>query len=108
MGDGFKALRDRSLLLLGFAGGFRRSELVGLNVEDLSFVRQGMTITLRLSKTDQEGKGRKIGIPFGRTKHCPVKATENWLLSAGFSDGPIYHAVAKGSHFKPKGFAATL
>ena len=98
MGDSLKNARDRSLLLLGFAGGFRRSELVGLDVEDRSFVRQGMIVTLRHSKTDQEGRSRKIGIPFGRTKHCPVKATENWLLSGEISQGPIYRPIAKGGH----------
>lgn len=96
MGDNLKDTRDRSLLLLGFAGGFRRSELVGLNFEDLAFVQHGMIITLRHSKTDQEGKGRKIGIPFGRTKHCPVKTTEHWLRRAGISQGPIFRPVAKG------------
>lgn len=90
MGDTIKDARDRSLLLVGFAGGFRRSELVGLNVEDLAFVRQGMIITLRHSKTDQEGQGRKIGIPFGRTRHCPVKATETWLQRASVNQGPLY------------------
>jgi site-specific recombinase XerD len=58
MGDGMKDTRDRALLLLGFAGGFRRSELVGLDVADIEHVRQGVIITLRHSKTDQEGAGR--------------------------------------------------
>jgi site-specific recombinase XerD len=98
MGDDMKSIRDRSLLLLGFAGGFRRSELVGLNVDDLAFVRQGAIITLRQSKTDQLGQGRKIGIPFGRTKHCPVRATENWLQAASLTSGPIYRPIGKGGH----------
>ncbi len=102
MGDAIKDARDRSLLLIGFAGGFRRSELVGLNVKDLAFVRQGMIITLRHSKTDQEGQGRKIGIPFGRTKHCPVKATETWFHRASITQGPIYTSIAKGGHIKPQ------
>lgn len=72
MGNGMKDVRDRALLLLGFAGGFRRSELVGLDVTDIEHVRQGIIITLRHSKTDQEGARRKIGIPHGRTRHCPV------------------------------------
>ena len=57
--------RDRALILLGFAGAFRRSELVGLDVADCAFGKDGLTVTLRRSKTDQEGKGRKIGIPYG-------------------------------------------
>ncbi len=97
-GSSPKDLRDRSLLLLGFAGGFRRSELVALDVEDFEQVRQGMVINLRKSKSDQEGQGRKIGVPLGRTRHCPVKALEMWLQAAGISGGPIYRPVGKGGH----------
>jgi site-specific recombinase XerD len=57
--------RDRALILLGFAGAFRRSELVGLDVDDCAFGKDGLTVTLRRSKTDQMGVGRKIGIPYG-------------------------------------------
>jgi integrase len=71
MGDSLKDVRDRALLLLGFAGGFRRSELVGLDVTDIEMVRQGIIITLRHSKTDQEGAGRKIGIPHRRPPALP-------------------------------------
>src|SRR5579872_6039512 len=63
--SGLIGLRDRALILLGFAGAFRRSELVGLGVEDCAFGKDGLTVTLRRSKTDQEGHGRKIGIPYG-------------------------------------------
>src|SRR5262249_9433403 len=62
---GMIGLRDRALILLGFAGAFRRSELVGLEVEDCAFGKDGLTVTLRRSKTDQEGAGRRIGIPYG-------------------------------------------
>lgn len=93
MGARAKDLRDRALLLIGFAGAFRRSELVGLNVEDIAFVRQGMVITLRRSKTDQEGAGRKIGIPFGRTRHCPVKALESWLKRSEIDSGPLFRVM---------------
>jgi len=62
---GLIGLRDRALILLGFAGAFRRSEMVGLNVADCSFGNDGVTVTLRHSKTDQEGAGRKVGIPYG-------------------------------------------
>lgn len=89
-------VRDRALLLMGFAGGFRRSELVGLVVEDLSFVPEGMLVTLRRSKTDQEGVGRKVGIPFGRTRACPVKALRAWVDAAGVVSGPIFRNVGKG------------
>jgi len=93
LGDSLKDVRDRALLLLGFAGGFRRSELVGLNVEDIEPVRQGLIITLRHSKTDQEGRGRKIGIPYGRTRHCPVEALTTWLERAEVNVGAIFHPI---------------
>ena len=93
MGERPKDTRDKALLLLGFAGAFRRSELVGLNVEDVEHVRQGMIVNLRRSKTDQEGRGRKIGIPFGRTCWCPVKHLEAWLEIADIETGPIFRPV---------------
>lgn len=92
-GSGIRDVRDRALLLLGFAGGFRRSELVGLDVSDLEHVRQGIIVTLRHSKTDQEGAGRKIGIPLGRTRWCPVAAIRCWLDIAGITEGPMFRPV---------------
>ncbi|WP_428697250.1 site-specific integrase [Stappia sp.] len=71
-------MRDRALLLTGFAGGFRRSELVGLNWRDIREVREGLVVCLRRSKTDQTGVGRNVGIPLGRTRHCPVRAVLEW------------------------------
>jgi integrase len=62
-GDSIRDQRDRALLLIGFAGGLRRSELVGLDLTDLEFAREGHVLTLRRSKTDQEGRGRRIGTP---------------------------------------------
>jgi site-specific recombinase XerD len=73
-----RCIRDRALILLGWAGGMRASELVGLNVADVEIVREGLVLHLLRSKTDQEGQGRKIGIPFGRTRHCPVGAFMDW------------------------------
>jgi integrase len=93
MGDSVKDARDRALLLIGFAGGFRRSELVGLDCADIEHIRQGVVITLRRSKTDQEGAGRKIGIPHGRTRHCPVVALDNWLSISGIDHGPVFRPV---------------
>jgi integrase len=92
-GDGVKAARDRALLMIGFAGGFRRSELVGLDCADIERVRQGIVITLRRSKTDQSGEGRKIAVPFGRTRWCPVTALDRWLSTAGIEDGPVFRRV---------------
>jgi site-specific recombinase XerD len=81
--DSLLGVRDRALLLLGFAGAFRRSELVGLTVEDVAIQRDGLVVTLRRSKTDQEGQGRKVGIPFGsRPETCPVRAVQAWLEAA--------------------------
>lgn len=97
-GDDIKSIRDRALLLIGFAGGFRRSELVGLDVEDIEHVRQGTIVRLRRSKTDQEGAGRKIGIPFGRTRWCPVTALDQWLSRADVDTGPIFLGVNRHGH----------
>ena len=100
MGDRPKDIRDRALLLVGFAGGFRRSELVGLDVVDIEWVRQGMIITLRRSKTDQDGAGRRIGIPFGRTCWCPVKATETWLQVAEIDNGAVFRILDRHSRLQ--------
>jgi integrase len=93
MGTDVADARDRALLLIGFAGGFRRSELVGLDCVDIARARQGIIVTLRQSKTDQEGMGRAIGIPHGRTRHCPVAALENWTSIAAIENGPIFRPV---------------
>ena len=92
-GDRLKDLRDRALLLVGFAGGLRRSELAAINLLDFERVREGTILTIRRSKTDQDGVGRKIGIPFGRTIHCPVRALERWLSAAQIEDGPVFRPV---------------
>lgn len=92
-GEGLKDLRDRALLLIGFAGGFRRSELVGLTCGDVEHVRQGIIVTLRRSKTDQHAEGRKIGIPFARGRWCPVAALEEWLTRSGIAEGALFRPV---------------
>jgi len=91
--DGLKDASDRALLLIGFAEGFRRSELAGLNVEDIEPVRQGIIIHLRRPKTDQEGTGWKICIPFGRSRHCPVAAIEQRPTRSGITQGPLFRPV---------------
>jgi len=93
MGDRPKDLRDRALLLIGFAGGLRRSELSAINCRDIEQVQQGIILTIPRSKPDQEGVGRKIGIPFGRTIHCPVRALDAWLAAAQIEDGPVFRLV---------------
>ena len=88
--------RDRALLLLGFAGGFRRSELVSLDVDDLEETEDGLRVQLRRGKTDQEGQGREVGIPRGRTPAtCPVRAVQVWRSLAGIAAGPLFRAVSR-------------
>lgn len=96
MGDRMRDVRDQALLLLGFAGAFRRSELVGIRVEDIEHVPQGIIITLPRSKTDQGGEGRKVAIPFGRTRHCPVKLLAHWIEKASIAHGPLFRPVNRG------------
>jgi integrase len=91
--DRLKDLRDRALLLVGFAGGLRRSELAAINLIDFEGVREGIILTIRRSKTDQDGLGRKIGVPFGRTIHCPVRALESWLSAGRIEDEPVFRPV---------------
>jgi site-specific recombinase XerD len=89
-----KGLRDRAILLLGFAGAFRRSELVALDVADLEFCDGGMRVHIRRSKTDQEGVGATIAI-VGGSIACPVKAVRAWLDASDITTGPLFRAVAK-------------
>jgi integrase len=91
---GIIGVRDRAMLLLGFAGAFRRSELVGLDVEDCVFAKDGLTVTLRRSKTDQDGAGRKIGIPYGSNPEtCPVRTLQAWLEITGINTGPLFRSI---------------
>jgi integrase len=93
---GLLGLRDRALLLVGFASALRRAELVSLNFEDVATGPEGLTITLRRSKTDQEGAGRVIGVPFGSAPAtCPVRALAAWLTAAGLTEGPIFRGVSR-------------
>jgi integrase len=81
--------------LLGFAGAFRRSELVALDVADLEETEEGFKIVIRRSKTDQEGHGETIAIVRGGAT-CPVKAVRAWLQASSISEGPLFRPVAKG------------
>lgn len=88
-------LRDRALLLTGFAGGFRRSELVALRVEDLETVPGGLLVRIRKSKTDPDGAGQTIGIPHGRrAATCPVRALRAWTEAANIRAGFLFRATA--------------
>jgi integrase len=91
---GIIGARDRALILLGFAGAFRRSELIGLDAEDCAFGKDGLTITLRCSKVDQEAQGRKVGIPYGANPDtCPVRMLQAWLEQAGINAGPLFRSI---------------
>ncbi|RKH92991.1 site-specific integrase [Corallococcus sp. AB038B] len=87
-------IRDRALLLFAWSGAFRRSEVVFLNVEDLVFTDAGVEVLLRKSKTDQQAKGQRRGIPFGALPAtCPVRALQRWLTTAAITTGPLFRAV---------------
>lgn len=92
-------VRDRALLLLGFAGAFRRSEMVGLDVANVRIVANCLEVMLRRSKTDQEGEGRLIGIPYGSNPvTCPVRSLQAWLDRSAIVDGPLFRAVDRGGN----------
>ena len=89
--------RDRALLLFGFAGALRRSELVSLNVEDVAIVAGGLRLRLRRGKTDQDGQGAEIGLPRGKfVETCPVRAFEAWQAVAKRKAGPLFRKISTG------------
>ncbi|MFZ6656542.1 site-specific integrase [Undibacterium sp. TJN19] len=90
-----KAARDKALLLIGFAGAFRRSELVALKIEDVSTYDTGLEILLKRSKTDQEGAGRTVFIPYAKGNRCPVKALQGWLMLANITEGAMFRPVSR-------------
>ena len=96
--DEIKKLRDRSIILIGFSGGFRRNEIISLDYDDLDFVTEGLKITLRKSKTDQFGEGMLKAIPyFENSQYCPVVSLQNWIKISKISSGPIFRRFVKGS-----------
>ena len=93
-----KKLRNKALILVGFSGGFRRTELISIDHEDLDFVEEGVKITLRKSKTDQFGEGQVKGLPyFTNEKYCPVTSLKNWIYLSKIKTGPIFRRFVKGS-----------
>jgi integrase len=91
--------RDRALLLLGFAGGFRRSELAALDTEDVTTKDDGLVVRLRRSKTDPEGQGRDVGIPYGSNPStCPVRTVYAWKTAAGISEGALFRGIDRHGH----------
>lgn len=86
--------RDRAILLLGWAGAFRRSEVVGFHVDDVRPDAEGLVVDLRRSKTDQEGKGRLVPVPFGEhPETCPVRSVQAWLEASGLRSGALFRAI---------------
>ncbi len=94
-------VRDRAILLLGFAGAMRRSEIVALDVQDLAQAPEGLVVAITKSKTDQQRWGRKIGIPYGKVDAtCPVKAILAWLAQSKISEGALFRSFTKHGHLR--------
>ena len=93
-----KKLRDRSIILIGFSGGFRRNEIVSLDYDDLDFVQEGLKINIKRSKTDQFGEGFTKALPyFDSSQYCPVVSLKNWLEVSRITSGPLFRRFVKGS-----------
>ncbi|WP_440654156.1 site-specific integrase [Candidatus Pelagibacter sp. HIMB1506] len=93
-----KKLRDKAIILIGFGGGFRRTELISIDYEDIEFVPEGVKITVRKSKTDQFGEGMIKGLPyFDDENYCPVINLRKWLEVSKIISGPIFRRFSKGS-----------
>ena len=98
-----KKLRDRSIILIGFSGGFRRNEIVSLDYDDLDFVTEGLKINLKRSKTDQYGEGTMKGLPyFDNSQYCPVLSIQKWIEISKISSGPLFRRFNKGSNLSEK------
>jgi len=90
--------RDRSIILMGFSGGFRRNEIVSLDYDDLDFVTEGLKINLKRSKTDQFGEGSVKALPyFDNIQYCPVLSLKNWIEISNISSGPLFRRLSKSS-----------
>ena len=99
--------KNRALILIGFAGGFRRSELVSINYEDIDFVPEGVKIFIKRSKTDQSGEGMTKGIPyFSNQNYCPVVSLKNWIQKSGIKSGKIFDISDKNVAITIKKYAA--
>ena len=98
-----KKLRDRSIILIGFSGGFRRNEIVSLDYDDLDFVPEGLKIDIKRSKTDQFGEGSKKALPyFDNSQYCPVVSLKNWIDITKVNSGALFRRFSKGSKLTDK------
>ncbi len=91
--DDLRGLRDRALLLVGFAGALRRSELAAIRVDHLEQRDRGLQLILPRSKGERDGRAVTVAIPFGRTELCPVRALRRWQDAAGITDGPVFRRI---------------
>jgi len=102
-GPDIKKLRNKALLIIGFSGGFRRNEIVSLDVEDVEFVFEGVKITVKRSKTDQYGEGMVKAIPhFDNSLYCPVSTLQRWLNISKIKKGSLFRRFLKGSVLSDK------
>ena len=98
-----KRLRDRSIILIGFSGGFRRNEIVSIDYDDLDFVQEGLKMNVRRSKTDQFGEGFVKALPyFNNQLYCPVVSLKDWLNISKIASGPVFRRFNKGSSLSEK------
>ena len=98
-----KILRDRTIILIGFSGGFRRNEIVSLDFDDLDFVEEGLKINIKRSKTDQFGMGSIKGLPyFENSQYCPVVSIQKWIEISKINSGAIFRRFTKGSNLSEK------
>jgi len=96
--ENIKKLRDRSIILIGFSGGFRRNEIVALDYDDLDFVSEGLKINIKRSKTDQFGEGSKKALPyFDNSQYCPVVSLQKWIKISKINSGSLFRRFSKGS-----------
>ena len=98
-----KIFRDRTIILIGFSGGFRRNEIVSLDYDDLDFVEEGLKINVKRSKTDQFGEGSIKGLPyFDNSQYCPVLSIQKWIEISKINSGPLFRRFTKGSNLSEK------
>ena len=99
--DSLRSLRDRAIMLLGFAAALRRSELSAIDVAHIGFTAEGLILTLPRRKTDQEGAGTEIGVPSGHdARYCPVRTVKAWMERAALGDGPLFRSISRAD--RPK------
>lgn len=92
--DTLIGIRNRALLVMGWAGALRRSEITNLNIEDISKTRDGLILHLNRSKTDQKGEGQEVALPYGSYPlTCPVRSFEDWIAAAGIVNGPLFLSI---------------